>query len=46
MRVPLGVVRDVKHGHDVCLCDNCRRCLYLREEEPAAGHKAPVLQAS
>jgi predicted nucleic acid-binding Zn-ribbon protein len=47
MRVPLGVVLDLKHGEDVCLCDNCRRYLYLREEDSvAAGNPAPVLQES
>ena len=47
MRVPLGVVLDLKHGEDVCLCDNCRRSLYLRAEDSvAAGNPAPVLQES
>ena len=46
MRVPLGVVLDVKHGHDVCLCDNCRRYLYLREETSVAGRTEPALQES
>ena len=46
MRVPLGVVLDLKHGQNVCLCDHCRRYLYLREDEPAVGHTAPALQAS
>jgi predicted nucleic acid-binding Zn-ribbon protein len=39
MRVTLAVVMDLKHGEDVCLCDNCRRYLYLREE--AAPAPAP-----
>jgi len=46
MRVPLGMVLDVKHGQDVCLCDNCRRYLYLPEEAPATGRNTPVLQES
>lgn len=31
MRVPLGVVFELKHGEDLRLCDNCQRYLYLRE---------------
>jgi predicted nucleic acid-binding Zn-ribbon protein len=47
MRVTLGVVLDLKHGEDVCLCDNCRRYLYLREEDAlTVGNPAPVLQES
>jgi hypothetical protein len=46
MRVPLGVVLDLKHCNDVCLCDHCRRYLYLREETPAVEPKAAVLQES
>ena len=33
MRVPLNVVLDLKHGEEVCLCDNCQRYLYLRADE-------------
>jgi predicted nucleic acid-binding Zn-ribbon protein len=32
MRVPLGVVMDLKHGEEVCLCDNCQCYLYLPED--------------
>ena len=46
VRVPLGVVLDLKHCNDVCLCDHCRRYLYLREETPAVEPKAAVLQES
>jgi len=46
MRVPLGVVLDLRHGEVACLCDNCRRYLYLREDAPVAGKPAPVLQAA
>ena len=31
MRVPVGVVLDLKHADDVCLCENCGRYLYLPE---------------
>lgn len=41
MRVPLAVVMDLKHATDVCLCDNCRRYLYLPEEKTAAASLAP-----
>lgn len=46
MRVPLGVGLDLRHGHDVVLCDHCRRYLHLREEAPVSGRHAPVLQES
>ena len=46
MRVPLAVVLNLKHGDDVCLCDHCRRYLYLRETSPAVEPAAPALQAS
>ena len=50
MRVPLGVVLDLKRGDDVRLCDNCRRYLILREEAPETPRKQRrktlVLQAS
>ena len=50
MRVPLGVVLDLKRGDDVRLCDHCRRYLYLREETPAKprkdGPKTLTLQES
>jgi len=39
MRVPLGVVLDLKRGDDVRLCDNCRRYLFLRDEAPAKPRK-------
>jgi predicted nucleic acid-binding Zn-ribbon protein len=45
MRVPLAVVMDLKHAEDVCLCDNCRRYLYL-PEVPEAEKKQPALQES
>jgi len=31
IRVPVAVVFNLKHGEDVCLCDNCGRYLYLPE---------------
>lgn len=46
MRVPLAVVMNLKRGDDVCLCDHCRRYLYLREDAPAVDPAAPALQAS
>jgi predicted nucleic acid-binding Zn-ribbon protein len=42
MRVPLAVVMNLRHGEDVCLCDNCRRYLYLREETAPAPAPAPA----
>jgi predicted nucleic acid-binding Zn-ribbon protein len=45
MRLPLAVVLEVRHAQDVCLCDNCRRYLYL--PEPAiTEQKEAVLQES
>jgi predicted nucleic acid-binding Zn-ribbon protein len=46
MRVPVAVVLEVKHAQDVCLCDNCRRYLYLPADAEVAGHKEPALQES
>lgn len=50
MRVPLGVVLDVKRGDDIRLCDHCQRYLYLREEVAASarkeGRKTLALQES
>ena len=46
MRVPLGVVMDLKHAQDVCLCDHCRRYLYLPEDASVAKPAASVLQES
>jgi predicted nucleic acid-binding Zn-ribbon protein len=57
MRVPLAKVMDLKHATDVCLCDHCRRYLYLPEEavadsQPAektvakGGRKHTALQAA
>lgn len=45
MRLPLGLVLDVRHAQDVCLCDNCRRYLYLPEPKPE-DKKEGVLQES
>jgi hypothetical protein len=36
LQVPLHVVLDLKHGDELCLCENCRRYLYLQEEAPVA----------
>jgi predicted nucleic acid-binding Zn-ribbon protein len=33
LRVPLGVVLELKHGEDIRLCENCTRYLYLPREE-------------
>jgi len=48
MRVTMAVLLEVKHAQDVCLCDNCRRYLYLPEETEATGKskKEPALQES
>jgi hypothetical protein len=32
MRLPLGVIMTLKHGHDLQLCDSCGRYLYLPDE--------------
>ena len=40
MRVPLAVVMNLKHGADVCLCDNCQRYLFLEEDLAEAGELA------
>jgi len=40
MRVPLGVVMELKRGEDVRLCDNCQRYLYLPAEAAAARDEA------
>jgi predicted nucleic acid-binding Zn-ribbon protein len=45
MRVPLAVVMDLKHATDVCLCDNCRRYLYLPDETAAAGPRPKRITA-
>lgn len=45
MRLPVAVVMDVRHAQDVCLCENCRRYLYLPETAPA-GKAEAVLQES
>ena len=45
MRLPLAVVMDVRHAQDVCLCENCRRYLYLPESE-MEEKKETVLQES
>jgi hypothetical protein len=46
IRVTTAVLLELKHAQDVCLCDNCRRYLYLPEETQVAGQKEPALQAS
>lgn len=45
MRVPLSVVMDLKHAQDVCLCDNCRRYLYLPDSPAVAPTSAPEKKA-
>jgi predicted nucleic acid-binding Zn-ribbon protein len=45
MRLPLAVMMDVRHALDVCLCENCRRYLYLPESAPVEKKDA-VLQES
>jgi len=37
---------DLRHAADVCLCDNCRRHLYLPEEMPANADTAPNKRAA
>jgi len=37
MRVPLGMIMNLRHDQDICLCDNCRRYLFLREDVLPAG---------
>lgn len=47
MRLTLGVLMDLRHGEEICLCDNCRRYLYLKEEPaPARKDKELAVQAS
>ena len=31
MRLPMAVIMTLMHGHDIQLCDNCGRYLYLAE---------------
>ena len=45
IRVPVAVVFNLKHGEDVCLCENCGRYLYL-PEIAAAGGEAPTHRAA
>jgi predicted nucleic acid-binding Zn-ribbon protein len=42
MRLPLAVVMNVRHATDVCLCDNCRRYLYLPEDTAMPAKPAPA----
>jgi predicted nucleic acid-binding Zn-ribbon protein len=37
MRVPLGMIMNLRHDQDICLCDNCRRYLFLREDVLPTG---------
>jgi predicted nucleic acid-binding Zn-ribbon protein len=37
MRATVAVVFDLKHGEDVCLCENCGRYLYLPEITAETG---------
>jgi predicted nucleic acid-binding Zn-ribbon protein len=46
MRVPVGVVMNLRHGADVELCDNCGRYLYLREDAVTPGEAAPKIIAA
>jgi len=46
MRVPVGVVLNLRHGADVELCDNCGRYLYLREDAVTPGEAAPKIIAA
>ena len=46
MRVPVAVVFDLKHGEDVCLCENCGRYLYLPEITAEAVVAAPEKPAA
>jgi hypothetical protein len=46
MRVPLASVMNVRHAEDVCLCDNCRRYLYLIEDTVPAGEPAAETPAT
>lgn len=47
MRVPLGVVLELKRGEDVRLCDNCQRYLFIPAElvdgnaEPKKSRRRP-----
>jgi len=45
MRLPLAVMMELRHAEDVCLCENCRRYLYLPDSERAENKEA-VLQES
>ncbi len=42
MRVPVAVVFTLKHGEDICLCDNCGRYLHLPEPAAEVAVEAPV----
>jgi hypothetical protein len=47
MRVPLGMIMNLRHDKDICLCDNCRRYLYLREDVlPASEPVTPEKPAA
>jgi len=46
MRMPLAKMLEVKHAEDVCLCDNCRRYLYLPDDVDITKRKEAVLQES
>ena len=46
IRVPVAVVFNLKHGEDVCLCENCGRYLYLPEIAAAGGELAPPKAAA
>ena len=46
MRLPLAVIMELRHATDVCLCDNCRRYLYLLDETPVAAAKPTTVKAS
>jgi hypothetical protein len=42
MRLPIGVIMTLMHGHDLQLCDTCGRYLYLPEEPAAVAAPPPV----
>jgi predicted nucleic acid-binding Zn-ribbon protein len=44
MRLPLGVIMTIKHGHDIQLCHSCDRYLYLppEKESPPPTDSATV----
>lgn len=45
MRIPIGTINVLMHGHDIQLCDSCGRYLCLADEPAAAQPAAPAADA-